>query len=354
MAIRYISIAKELTIEMRLMQQSGISKLPSEAELCGKYGCSRQTIRSALSVLEQKGHIVKKRGSGSYIANLSENFSSEIAVIVPDRNEYIFPEIIRDLQKTFSEKGYSIRCYNTDGLFLNERRILRQLLEKPPAGIIIEAQNNSLPCHNEDLLKKLEKNDMPVVYLHCAYDYPLSAARVTQDNYGGAYSLVEHLAAKGHKRIAGIMKCNDTRGVERYGGCVQASLDLGLDFREDNYFWFSSEDRRLMLDNNDTPLRNFIKYYLGSCTAVICYNDEIAYHLIQVLSTAGIDVPNKVAVVSFDNSYYSEIGDVKITSLGHPAHAAGETAARSLMSLIAGKQVGSIHLPWIITERSSD
>ncbi len=353
MAAKYITIAKELSVELRQMQKLGKLRLPSEAELCSKYSCSRQTIRSALSLLEENGVIVKKKGSGSYLAQ-SSSLSREVAVIIPDKNEYIFPEIVRDIQHTLSEKGYSTRTYSTDGLFLNERGILSQLLENPPSGIIMEAQNNSLACHNTDLLRQIEENGIPLVYLHCAYNSPLNSPCVTQDNFGGAYQLIKHLAVKGHKNIAGIMKCNDTRGVERYAGCVQASLDLGLDFREDNYYWFSSEDRRMLLDDNDSPLHNFIRYYLRNCTAVVCYNDEIAYYLINILTYAGISVPDKVAVVSFDNSYYSVLGDVKITSLGHESHAAGTTAAQTLLSVMSGQKCENVILPWHLSQRNSD
>ncbi len=353
MAAKYITIAKELSVELRQMQKLGRTRLPSEAELCSKYSCSRQTVRAALSMLEETGIIIKKKGSGSYLSQ-SPPLRREVAVIVPDKNEYIFPEIVRDIGHTLMEKGYSVRTYSTDGLFLNERSILMQLLENPPAGIIMEAQNNSLACHNKDLLSQLEAKEIPVVYLHCAYDLPRTSSCVVQDNFGGAYQLINHLASKGHKNIAGIMKCNDTRGVERYAGCVQASLDLGLDFREDNYYWFSSEDRRMLLDDNDSPLHNFIRYYLGNCTAVVCYNDEIAYYLINILNYAGISVPDKVAVVSFDNSYYSVLGDIKITSLGHEAHAAGTTAAETLLTLMSGQKCGDVTLPWFLTKRNSD
>ena len=64
MAVKYQLIAKEL--EVMLLSGKGGGKLPTEVELCQQYGCSRQTVRSALSVLQEKGLIVRRQGSGSY------------------------------------------------------------------------------------------------------------------------------------------------------------------------------------------------------------------------------------------------------------------------------------------------
>ncbi len=353
MAARYIRIAGELTAELRAMQQSGITKLPSEAALCRKYDCSRQTIRSALAVLADKGVIVKKHGSGSYIAESTSPRSRQIAVIVPDKNEYIYPYTIRDIQNALTPAGYNVCACSTDGLLTNERSILSSLLSNPPAGIIMEALNNLLPCHNADLITQIQQAEIPLLYLYSAYDRTDGTPCIAQDNYGGGYSLVEHLAIKGHKNICGIMLCNDTRGVERYRGCVQASLDLGLNFQEHNYFWFSPESRRHLLDNNNDMLKLFINDYLQSCTAVICYNDEIAFHLIRALNAAGIDVPGRLSVVSFDSSYYSMSGNIGITSLGHESHAVGTAAAEAMLSLIAGRSHQSVTIPWKITIRQS-
>ena len=50
MPAKYRIIAREL--ELLLRRSPGTEKLPTEAALCRQYGCSRQTIRSALKLLE--------------------------------------------------------------------------------------------------------------------------------------------------------------------------------------------------------------------------------------------------------------------------------------------------------------
>ena len=67
----------------------------------------------------------------------------------------------------------------------------------------------------------------------------------------------------------------------------------------------------------------------------------------------GKRVPEDVAVVSFDNSYYSTFGPVSITSAGHEPHAMGHAAAENLLSQIRRQPCRSVSLPWTLYARQS-
>ena len=52
--------------------------LPSEAELCSKYGVSRTTIIAALQMLQNDSFIYRKQGKGTYVSEpkISRDLSS--------------------------------------------------------------------------------------------------------------------------------------------------------------------------------------------------------------------------------------------------------------------------------------
>lgn len=64
-------------------------------------------------------------------------------------------------------------------------------------------------------------------------------------------------------------------------------------------------------------------------------------------------MPEDVAVVSFDNSYYSQISPVPITSLRHPMGRMGQVAAEQLLRELHGESAGSRALSWELVERAS-
>lgn len=63
---RYLEIAAYLREAVSASQQG--DRLPSEAELCERFGVSRMTARHAIQVLEQEHLVHRKRGKGTFVS----------------------------------------------------------------------------------------------------------------------------------------------------------------------------------------------------------------------------------------------------------------------------------------------
>ena len=195
---------------------------------------------------------------------------------------------------------------------------------------------------------------IPIVFFQGHYPDLSHIPAVTDNNYAGGYMLAKYLISKGYKSIGGIFKSDDIQGPERYGGMMNAIRDAGLSVPDHSICWYDSEQRaRLIEDKDESLLIRFLKERLPASSAVICYNDEIAYHLIKDILSMGKKVPKDFAVVSFDNSYYSRICPVPITSLGHKAGTMGTQAASKMLDLLRGKEARSSAIPWDLVIRAS-
>ena len=163
--------------------------------------------------------------------------------------------------------------------------------------------------------------------------------------------LVDYLHQKGHQRIAGIFKNDDIQGHQRYAGYADALRTLGLPFEDQQVFWYSTEAKEsLFLDGTGVK---YLEQILPGYTAVVCYNDEIASRLVAQLVKRGISIPEDMAVVSFDNSQYSEMTTPRITSLSHGTHNVGRMAAELLMHLFEGVPCQSQVAPWTLVQKES-
>lgn len=70
---------------------------------------------------------------------------------------------------------------------------------------------------------------------------------------------------------------------------------------------------------------------LHQSTAIVCYNDKLAVNLLRFCRQHDINVPDDVSVVGIDDSKYSSICDVPLTTVRHPHQVLGETAAKMLL-----------------------
>ncbi len=352
MPARYLMVAAELRRRCARMRREGETKLPGEMALCEETGCSRQTVRRALDLLAQEGLIVRMRGSGTYLAGGEPVRRGRVAVVLPSADTYLYPQLLRDAEAIFREAGCTVEICVTDNLVAKERAVLTRLLADPPAGILIEGAKSALPSVNLDLFEQLERLGVPLVWLHAPLPAPAGAPCFQDDNEGGARILVRHLRAQGHERIAAVFKSDDRQGHERYLGFASAMLREGLAIDEAHILWYDTADRESLLAGQGEWLLRFAQR-LAPCTAVVCYNDEIAYPLIRFLLRAGRRVPEDAAVVSFDNSHLCTLSPVPVTSLAHERHQMGTSAARMLLRMMRGKPGVGARLAWTLRIRRS-
>lgn len=355
MALKYNVLAGLLREELAQNAAAAGYKFPTEAELTRRYRMSRQTVRHALQLLAQEGLVKSRQGSGTYATGKMEGAPSrQVAVVTSFLDDYIFPTILHDAQSVFTREGYSTAVYATENQVGKERDILLKLLNEPVKGILVEGSKTALPSPNSDLYQKLRQTGTPILFLHGAYAELAGIPCVSDDNYGGGYQLARYLIAKGHKNIAGIFKSDDVQGPQRYHGAISAIRDARLPIYDENFRWYDTHDRVEMLSQqNSQLLRHFLKDQLEDATAVICYNDEVAFLLIQELLAMKKRIPQDMAVVSFDNSYYSQIGPVPITSLAHKSSKMGQVAAEQLIHMFQGAGGVSRALEWELIERGS-
>lgn len=353
MSFKYLQLAAALQAE--IVQGAFPDKLPTEKELTERYQVSRQTVRQALERLVELGLIEKRQGSGSRVLPQTlVRGSGRIAIMTSYIDDYIFPTVLQDMQKLLTQRNYSTMLFATRNSADQEREILQRLLRQPVSGLIVEGTKTALPNPNLDLYDKLARADIPVIFLHGCYRELAGSVCVSDDNFGGGYMLARHLITRGHTRIAGIFKSDDIQGHQRYLGFLSAMRDAGLPLADGQVLWYSTEERKYLLDYGYTQLlEHFLRAYLRSCTAVICYNDEIADKLIRLLLEKKRRVPEDVAVVSFDNSYYSDLCPVRITSLFHETHRMGRLAASLLLDRMEGRPVASQTISWKLMRKES-
>lgn len=326
-------------------------KMYSENQLTGMFGISRQTVRKAIGILEEEGIVHRVRGSGTYISSEhreNREQCNRIAVITTYVDSYIFPKTIQGIERKLFERGYTVQIAFTNNTLEREKTIVEDLLDKGDvAGIIVEGTKSGLPNPNLRLYRQLIRQEIPILFINSYYP-ELEVPHVSLDDVGAARRAVEYLIERGHRDIGAVLKLDDGQGRLRYLGYLQAMEAAGLTVTDSRMVWIDTDESKQLAFCADRLLPR-----LESCTAVLCYNDQVAFQLIQLLQERGIRVPEQLSVISIDDSDLARHSEVPITSLPHPKEKLGEKAAESLLSLMAGKRDVTCEFDTRIVERSS-
>jgi GntR family transcriptional regulator of arabinose operon len=343
---KYADIATILREEIKQGSYGKEGKLPTEQDLVGRFGVSRQTVRQAIGLLKNEGQLHQIQGSGTYVSPINatkqRTNSKTIAIICTYISNYIFPDIIRGMERELSGEGYAMNLIQTENRVDKERAILEKIInDGHVSGMIVEGTKTALPNPNISLYKKIKEMGIPLVFLHCTYPELSGETVVGMDDYQGGKALVKYLVNKGHTAIGGIFKSDDRQGLARYAGFSEGLLESNLALNDASIRWYTTEDyikRHKLIEGKDEVFDN-----LCGATAVVCYNDEIAVWLSRTCKDTSVKLPE---IASFDSSQYAMLLDKPFVSIGHRKELLGKIAAKKILNMIAGGREESILMDW--------
>lgn len=338
---KYAELAQKLRAEIQSGSYAEGQRLPSENELAAQTGYSRQTVRQAMSILKSEGLTDRVQGSGTYVRTAAprRNHTCNIAVVTTYIGEYIFPAILQGIDHVLAQNGYTPLLSATRNRVDNERRILTELLRKPIDGLIVEGTKTALPNPNIDLYDAFATRGIPVVFINGFYPDLKKPIYVVADDRAGGRMACEQLLRRGHQRIAGIFKSDDIQGHRRYAGYAEALRCAERNVEDDHVMWYTTENR-------DSLLETCAMRTLRDCTAVVCYNDEVALQVLKLLTESGVPVPDHMELASFDNSTFAQLSAVPFLSLSNPKEQLGRLAAEKMLHILQGQAEKSTVLPW--------
>lgn len=330
---KYYTLMEEIKKDILSGRIKPGERLPSENQLTIRYCLSRHTVRKALSLLEQEGYVEAFHGRGTFCSEGARHTHSSrnIAVVTTYITDYIFPRLIQGMDNVLSEEGYSIILKNTGNSRQKEARCLEDLLQKDIDGLIIEPSKSQLACRHRHLYQSLEKLSIPYVFIQGIYTEMQNEPHILMDDVMGGYLVTKYLLDLGHERIAGMFKADDIQGIRRHKGYVQALQERGCPYVPDDVIWYHTEDRKTKpeIGLRDMAARGELPQ------GIVCYNDQIAVQVMEVLEEMGLRVPEDVSVTGYDDSLYAQRG-CGLTTILHPQEKMGEMAAQLILEKIRG------------------
>lgn len=171
----------------------------------------------------------------------------------------------------------------------------------------------------------------PVVSLVVQYTgAPLNCVDV--DHYRGVGKLIDHLHAKGHRRIGFFTWKYPVDAIwarRRFCAYMDRITSLGLSFRPEDVINIFPESTLPL----EAASERVLERTRDGVTAWICAADHQAYELMEWLRNRGVRVPGDVSITGFDGLPQPP-GAPLLTTVKIPFHQIGVIGGKRLLDLI--------------------
>lgn len=260
---------------------------------------------------------------------LKGNESREIGVIVPSVTNPFYAELVDTVSKVCVERGYIPLFFVSQDSTQLEKRYLESLNNKQVTGVLISCLHLE-----ESLLERLTQNIKAFVLFDQIFE-DAQANSVSFDFFQGGCLATNYLLECGHRDIAFLSGALDRPSRKEYfSGYKHALKSAGLRFN----------NRRLLLytgakqvssneDNYECGWALGQQLYEGAYLpdAIVAINDMVAIGAIRYLESKGIQVPNDISVIGFDNISLSALTKPALTTINQSSQETGRLAAKILM-----------------------
>lgn len=277
----------------------------------------REKVTSAVSQLNYAPSALAR--------SLKLNQTRTIGMLLTASSNPFYSEVVRGVERSCYERGYSLVLCNTEGDEDRMNRSLETLLQKRVDGLLIMCTESHLP--SAELLHRYPS--IPCVMMDWA---PFEGGSdIIQDNslLGGEMA-TRHLIARGYTRIACIAGPQDkTPARLRLEGYQQAMAAAGLaippGYIVSSDFEFQGGFNAMnMLLALDLPPQ-----------AIFTCNDAMAVGVYHALYLAGLSIPKDMAVVGYDDIELARYMTPPLSTVHQPKDELGELAIDALLHRLA-------------------
>ena len=291
-----------------------------------------RTLTTPEAVRPHKRELVQQAVEAmNYVPNanarqLRRRRNEAIIVIVPEIANPFFSGIVQSIENVAHDLGYRVLIGETQGKQERLDYYADMVLTRMADGLIL--LGSLLPTIVKAELDGGLVQKIPLV-LACERNEGLDCPTVAIDNVAAGKLAVEHLLARGCRRIATITgPPANTLSQDRLRGFSEALLAAGLpttgagivegDFSIDSGYIAMQG----LLDAATVP------------DGVFCANDEMAIGAQLAIRERGLAMPADIAIIGFDDLRFGAFASPPLTTIRQPTTQLGETAMRMMDAVL--------------------
>ncbi|TCC50335.1 LacI family transcriptional regulator [Kribbella pittospori] len=282
--------------------------------------------------------------------SLRVGHSRSIALVIMDISNPFFTDLVVGAEDALEDNGYTVQVGNSRNDERQERKHLGAFARQSLSGVLLSPIRGP-----SDAVTDLRLRGVPVVLLDRTGSQSEFCSVSVNDVEGGRMALA-HLLEQGHRSIAVVggpgelQQVSDRRQGAELAVSVYESASLLVMSTDqlDVSSGVRAAETIAVLPDGERP------------TAVFAVNDLLAIGLLQGFVTAGLRVPDDVAIVGYDDIEFAAAAAVPLSSVRQPRKALGRRAVELLFEEIRAGSLDETHehvqlkfKPELVVRRSS-
>ena len=317
-------------------------------DVAKKAGVSTATVSRALSDFpgirdKTRKRVLKAVSELNYeinavARNLRQKKTNSIGIIVGNVLSQFYSVIAKSVEDIANKFGYNTILCNGDENPEKELNYLKVLKSNRVDGIILTSTGK-----NAKYVQYLIDSGTKIVLLDRLIE-GIDCDAVLVDNTHGAYTAVKHLIDQVYRKIGIVNGYLDrTTGAERLKGYLQAIEEAGI-AKDDNLIKIGNFKKesgwkltKELLEQSNKP------------DAIFTTNIDMSMGALIAIKEMGLNIPNDIGIICFDDSDWALILEPPITVIRQPVYQLGSTAAELLIKEIEDKEKELDHKPTILT-----
>jgi LacI family transcriptional regulator len=269
-----------------------------------------------------------------FARNLRSKKTNTIGIIIPRFDSYFMSTVIAGMEKVANDRGYNLIISQSQETVEKEIASANTMYNSRVDGLLVSlAYDTENIEHFDSLLKK----NIPIIFFDRVLEHP-KCTNIIIDNTKAGYDAALHLLSQGCKHLV-YVGGNLKRNVysERLKGFKLALLENGLPFADSQVII-----NNLNEDAGVDVARTILKMKPRP-DGIFAANDTSAVACIQELKAAGVQIPQEIAVVGFNNDPISHIIEPNLTTVNYPGREMGEIAATTVINAINNLPASSLN-----------
>ncbi|MBT0052386.1 substrate-binding domain-containing protein [Vibrio alginolyticus] len=277
--------------------------------------------------------------------SLKVNRTKTIGMLVTTSTNPFFGEVVKGVERSCYQKGYSLILCNTEGDNERMRQSINTLLQKRVDGLILMC--SSLEGERIDVFERYP--DIPVVVMDWG-PMLFTSDKIQDNSLRGGYLAAKYLIDCGHTEIGCITgPLIKHQAQMRYEGYKRAMNEAGLEF---NANWIIESDFEC-----EGGYQAFKKMAQRGAlpSSIFVSNDMMAMGVINAANELDIKVPDDLSIIGYDDIHIAKFMSPSLTTIHQPKYRLGQAAVETLVRKLDEKSTEAqvVQLEPTLVERKS-